>query len=271
MESSDSKRVKFAYDPTEENEEEDEANDLDLDTIRASASRNDFRGLKEFDSEGSEDEEEQPLNVQLSESESEGESIHSEDFDEREIPLIPFNLREDREEGNFDVDGFYTRKQDEEADQDRWMANFTRSDIIKARKAHQQRHHDNNNTVIKFKGAEEKNEKTLYLELADLLIENDDLTVAEVIRRVGNKNSQDSNVKPRAPLNKNRLKKLQKEQQGQVTAAAVKVPGQEGNGLLTSEDKMKINKMTELADYLMDLGNFDVYEETRRGILSKYK
>lgn len=247
---SDTKRVKFAYDP--EAAEEDEGNDLDLDTIKAS--RNKPKGLKEFDSEGSDSDEVDPETAHFVENDdSEGESIHSEDFDEREVPLTPFNLREDREEGNFDADGFYTRKQDEEADQDRWMANLTRSDIVKARKAHEQYEALKKSTG---KYVEAKGERELYFELADLLVK-DDLSVAEVIRQT----KKDTSM-PRAPLNKNRLKKLQKEQQDN-NVAVNSIRGEE------DKDKVKIERITELADALMDLGNFSVYDETRRLILQK--
>ena len=133
----DSKRVKFEVDSNEFNDEllndfEEDGNDLDLDTIKAS--RGKPKGLKEFDSEGSESEIEE-VQVDSTDSGEEGaESEHLED--DRQIPIEPFNLKGDREEGSFDSEGFYVKKYDDEADQDRWMANLTHSDIQKARKAH---------------------------------------------------------------------------------------------------------------------------------------
>jgi CD2 antigen cytoplasmic tail-binding protein 2 len=260
------KKVKFAYEP---DEFEGEGNDLDLDTIRAS--RNKSKGLKEFDSEGSEDEDED-LGLELDLEEQEQEQDHKEEIeedlnsanesiDERQVPLTPFNLREDREEGNFDSEGFYTRKQDEEADQDRWMANFTLTDILKARKAHEEREKAKAfNSKEKSKATLGKSEKQLWEELADSLVEND-LTVLETIRQLTITPKQETQ-KPRAPLNKNRLKKLQKEQQAQAQE-----PKQEHEQ--PNEGKLKMERITELADALMDFGNFGVYEETRRGILRK--
>lgn len=251
------KKVKFAYEPEDF---EGEGNDLDLDTIRAS--RNKPKGLKEFDSEGSEDEEsekDRELDFDSDdkeEGEGEGEELDSDnevDVDERQVPLMPFNLKEDREEGDFDSEGFYTRKQDEEADQDRWMSNFTLTDIVKARKAHEQRE-----KIVKEQSSKKnsgKSEKELWEELVGLLVEND-LTVLDTIRQLTPKQEAQ---KPRAPLNKNRLKKLQKEQQQQQIQQIS----------VNSEGKEKMERITELADALMDFGNFGVYEETRRGILRK--
>jgi len=260
MEELSNKKVKFAYEPEENGEE----NDLDLDTIRAS--KNKPKGLKEFDSEGSEEEEEEEQEPDMEE-ESDKEEIEedqiseNDSIDERQVPLIPFNLREDREEGNFDSEGFYTRKQDEEADQDRWMANFTLTDIVKARKAHEERKKSNNSKEQKIKNSG-KSEKQLWEELEGLLVEND-LTVLETIRQITPKQETQ---KQSAPLNKNRLKKLQKEQQQQHEHEQRK---QDQNTLMNLEGKEKMERITELADALMDFGNFGVYEETRRGILRK--
>ena len=252
-----SKRVKFAF---EQPNSDEEGNDLDLDTIRAS--KNKSKGLKEFDSEGSGSEgseaEENELELELSESEDgEAEKDDSDsEIDERQVPLMPFSLKADREEGNFDSEGFYTRKQDEEADQDRWMANFTLTDIVKARKAHEERE---KLTKEKDKTIERRSEGELWEELAGLLMETD-LTVIETIRQLTNKQEPQ---KPRAPLNKNRLKKLQKEQQQQQSAEI------KADVILDDCNKTKMERITELADGLMDFGNFGVYEETRRSILRK--
>lgn len=242
----DEKRVKFSEEIVSEDEQ---GNDLDLDTIRAS--KNKTAVLKEFDSEGSEDEEAEVEDKREYnfDSVSDESSISAEEEDERQVPLMPFNLKEDREEGNFDSDGFYTRKQDEEADQDRWMANFTKSDIIKARKAHEKQQEKK-----MVKNGVQRSEEELWKELAGLLEEND-LTVLQAIRQITVKQEDQ---KPRAPLNKNRLKKLGKEQQQQQQV-----------NILSAENKAKMEKLTELADALMDFGNFGVYEETRRSMLRK--
>lgn len=242
------KRVKF----NELNDSEDEGgNDLDLDTIRASSKNK--TGLKEFDSEGSEDElgkdDDDDVEQYDFDSESDESYTLSAEEDERQVPLTPFNLKEDREEGNFDSDGFYTRKHDEEADQDRWMTNLTKSDMIKARKAHEKQQEMKR---MKKEDGGKGSEKELWKELAGLLEEND-MTVLEVIREMSVKLE---GQKPRAPLNKNRLKKLEKEQQQQPVR-------------LNSENNAKMERLTELADALMDFGNFGVYEETRRSILRK--
>lgn len=256
------KKVKFEFDPENYNAEieeeaefvEDEENDLDLDTIKAS--KNKTKGIKEFDSEGSEDEAEaeEDEREELDFDSSETEQDEQEE-DDGEIPLEPFNLKKDREEGTFDSDGFYTRKLDEEADQDRWLANLTRSDIFKARQAHEQREKAKKLSLSKTDG---RDARSLYEELAELLKDEDDkLTLQQII----------SSLKPatttiqRAPLNKNRLKKLR--QQGDSN------PQKPAPTTFAPELKVKLERITEIVDGLMDLGQFGVYEETRRDILRR--
>lgn len=256
----DTKRVKFEIDSnefnTEINEEEFEGNDLDLDTIKSS--RNKQNELKEFDSEGSDEDLEHEFQVDSTDS---GEEEYENDvLDDREVPIVPFNLKADREEGSFDSEGFYVKKHDEEADQDRWMAHFTHSDIQKARKAHvesEQRKLEKQKEQLARMGG--KSEKQLWEELAEEMDGYDhQLSVLGIMTNL--KTTETTNNVPRAPLNKNRLKKLQKEQQAQGSPQPNK---------LTPENLKKLEKLTELADALMDLGHFSVYEETRREILRK--
>ena len=80
--------------------------------------------------------------------------------------------------------------------------------------------------------------------------------------------------KPRAPLNKNRLKKLQQQQQQQQQSdREINTSGHSPSKIeveLSAEGRNnKLERITELADALMDFGNFGVYEETRREILHK--
>ena len=257
----DTKRVKFEIDSnefnTEINEEEFEGNDLDLDTIKSS--RNKQNELKEFDSEGSDEDLEREFQVDSTDS---GEEEYENDgLDDREVPIEPFNLKADREEGSFDSEGFYVKKHDDEADQDRWMANFTHSDIQKARKAHaenEQRKLEKQKEQLARTGG--KSEKQLWEELAEEMDGYDhELSVLDIMTTLKTTETSTNNLS-RAPLNKNRLKKLQKEQQAQGPLQTNK---------LTPANQRKLERLTELADALMDLGHFSVYEETRREIFRK--
>lgn len=263
-----SKKVKFAYDPVIDDDDDyksadEESNDLDLDTIRTSARKGSL-GLKEFDSEGSDDEIEEggggnELNFD-SDSHSADEAEEPVSEDERSVPIVPFNLKSDKEEGSFDADGFYIRKTDQDTDQDRWMANLTASDISSARRAHEKREKEAKMAAERKEAS--RSEVDLYAELAALMEESgNDLSVLDVLRSLKTSGNS-ARGKPSAPLNKNRLKKLAKEQQ---LSHGSDVDANKTN----HADKAKLERITELADALMDYGNFGIYEETRRQIMYK--
>lgn len=264
------KKVKFEIDSSVFNHEimeDEEENDLDLDTIKSSSSKKIKNGLKVFDSEGSEGSDEfnnEDFQVNLSDSceEDHFDSLNDE-FNDKNIPIEPFNLKNDREEGYFDSEGFYVKKHDQEADQDRWMAHVTPSDILKARKAHveneQKREQEKRNRLNGFYG---KSGKELCEELLRETegIGDSSSSILDIIISL----KAVKNVQQRAPLNKNRLKKLQKDQEGSSAQSRL-------NEKMTPENQAKLERLTELADLLMDLGHFGIYEETREDILNKYQ
>lgn len=242
----------------------EEENDLDLDTIRARSKSRQIKNIDDADEDEEDDmvEEEEKESIKEeevvnwdteSENESEAEESPEEDDDDREIPLEPFNLKGDREEGNFDADGFFVRNVDEDAGQDRWMANLTRSDIAKARRAHQ-------NQMAKEKPAEESLSLCqIYTELLSLMQPGQ--SVLSAIRSKST-TSQLTNPTPRGPPpNKNRLKKMM----------ATQAASSSENSEAYSQKKREMNRLTELADMLMNRGNFGVYDETFEDISQRLK
>jgi CD2 antigen cytoplasmic tail-binding protein 2 len=241
-------------------EYDEESNDLDLDTIKSFRLRQ-SNALKEFDSEGSEEEEENEEEKQLnfdsdSNDEEEEESVV---VDSEQVQFEPFNLKNDREEGNFDQNGFFVRKRDEEANQDRWMANFTQRDILAAKKAHERQ--QQKERLQQTKG--QKSEVDLLKELAALFpVDPSESSISSVLDLIRSLKGKDSSLqqKPRAPLNKNRLKKQQQQQQANNDYV-----------IDTSLNVEKMEKITELADSLMNYGNFDIYEDSKGQIMTKIK
>ena len=265
------KKVKFASLAEEEefyqefdkeiDAEGDEGNDLDLDTIRARSKLRQIKNIDEADEESDLEEAVEQVNESIkeegvvnwdTESENESEAEQSIEEDDREIPLEPFNLKGDREEGNFDADGFFVRNVDEDADQDRWLANLTRSDIAKARRAHE-------NQISKEKPVEESlSLRQIYTELLSLMQPGQ--SVLSAIRSKST-NSPSANSTRGPPPNKNRLKKM-------MAAQASNTPE---NSEADSQKKREMNRLTELADMLMNRGNFGVYEETFEDISQRLK
>ncbi len=274
-----SKKVKFAsaHEESKFYEEFDteitEGNDLDLDTIRA---RSKSRGIKNIDEaeEESEDEietgtamkwDEDADELELPSEDEDGDEvkvpseveIQSEE-DDKSIPLEPFSIKADREEGSFDTEGFFVRAVDEDADQDRWLSNLTKSDISKARRAHEKIEAERKAAL---QGREEEAGKISSLEAYRQLLQlmKPGQTVLAAIRSKTKQNTQTSNA-PRPPLNKNRLKKL---------AANQNNPSSDQP--MSDQDQLKeLNRITELADLLMNRGNYNIYEEAFEEISLKF-
>lgn len=49
------------------------------------------------------------------------------------IPIIPYNMDRENEEGSFDANGHYIEKKDEQAFHDSWMQGITKKDMRKAK------------------------------------------------------------------------------------------------------------------------------------------
>ena len=245
-------------------------NDLDLDTIRARTKSRSVKNIDEADDDEEEDEEEQPGKAKDSQmnwdsdedkedNEIEGEedkeafASAQEDEDDKSVPLEPFNLKVDREEGSFDADGFFVRNVDEDADQDRWLSNLTNSDISKARRAHEKVEAERRAAQeAREEEAKKISSREAYKELLKLMKPGE--TVLMAIRAKSKpKHGAEASTAPRPPLNKNRLKKLQANQSG--STASDQSPN-------SADSVHQLNRLTELADLLMNRGNYSVYEET---------
>jgi CD2 antigen cytoplasmic tail-binding protein 2 len=262
-----SKKVKFASveEEAEFQEEFDvkiaeEDNDLDLDTIRARSKSRTVKNIDEADEDDDADDDEADVKWDsFSESEEE-KGIESQftkeeddEDDDKVIPLEPFTLRPDREEGSFDAEGFFIRAIDQDAGQDRWLSNLTKSDISKARLAHQKVETERKAAQIEREGqAKRISTREAYEELLELMRPGQSVLMA-----IRSKNLVASTA-PRPPLNKNRLKKL----------LAASLP--DASTTPTSPtDNVELNRLTELADLLMNRGNYDVYEESFEEIFEK--
>lgn len=189
----------------------------------------------------------------------------SDDVDDRQVPLEPFSLKADREEGTFDSEGFFIRAIDQDADQDRWLANLTQSDISKARRAHEKTAAARK--ALAHERARQEAQLTVQDAYAELLsLMQPGQTVLAAIRSKSAQGdssaAQQSSTAPRRPpLNKNRLKKLA----SQSAASAVQQSSSHSDPAM----QQQLNRITELADLLMNRGIYGVYEETFEEISDK--
>ncbi|CAO3643395.1 unnamed protein product [Cunninghamella echinulata] len=184
---------------------------------------------------------------QESDEEEDGEQ-DDDDKKKKEPKLMAFNMKQEMEEGSFDAQGNYIRNEkDPEAFHDRWMEGISRKEMIKAKEAQFKR-----DQIEKVKEATRQStlpqtESDVYKLLIDYLLPGE--TVQEALTTLG------KGAHGKVPAWKQKLldkKNKNKKQQ----------PQQPVDDQQALEKQKKVEKITELADQLMALGHFNVYEDT---------
>ncbi|KTW26633.1 hypothetical protein T552_02642 [Pneumocystis carinii B80] len=185
----------------------------------------------------------------------EEDDIEDEDYDselgasgrKKNPPKIEaFNMKADFEEGRFDEEGNYIRNApDINAKHDIWLEGIKREDIIKAKKAMEKREEEERILVEK---REELSLENMYERLLNFLEVGE--TILEALQRLGEGLEQKKRW-----TNKNKDKEHQ--------------------GLKSNEETQKkyrdIEKITELADRLMQCGHNEIYDLTREAIARNYQ
>lgn len=180
--------------------------------------------------------------------EIEGQEMDSKGHDtdsegEGEPKVMAFNMKEDLEEGSFDENGNYVRnKLDPNAFHDKWLQGLSKSDIAKAKAAQEKQERVEQMKEADVISSVPQDKNGVYRALIDLLQPSE--SVRDALVRLG------GNTK-KVPAWK--LKKQQK-----------KLPEP------TPEEEAKrqtIDRITGLADQMMALGDFGIYDETFESIL----
>jgi len=169
--------------------------------------------------------------------------------------LDAFNLKGEKEEGGFDESGNFVRKAtDPDAVHDSWLEGVKKSDMKKAREAHEKREED------RRKREREHDEVLLRDVLAGLIVRLDKgESVLEALQRL-NKGRSKQKQKP----------KWQKSKRKNGDTMDVDVAD-------TAEDeaetrrKEAVEAITEAADQLLTRGQIDIYEEEREMLMRQYK
>jgi CD2 antigen cytoplasmic tail-binding protein 2 len=104
----------------------------------------------------------------------------TEDGERRNVRIIPFNVEEDLQDGDFDSEGMYLERKDPSSIHDSWLKGLQEKDIRMAAASHERREK-------KIASGEEKskrrNKSDLLLLLFDKMLPNEQ--VVDCIRRVG--------------------------------------------------------------------------------------
>lgn len=180
----------------------------------------------------------------LREEDLEGQEEATIDFDEG-IKITPFNLKEEMEEGHFDAEGNYFEKK-EEVIRDEWLDSL---DWVKIKERGEQ--FQNYISDDKFEDADEPAVQINTMkDILGIILPGE--TVLKALRRLGGKESGRSSS----------------------ASARWQPKGKKPKALddsSTQEDKQQLLKLTELADYLLQKGNFSIYQDTYEKLAHKVK
>lgn len=216
----------------EENDETDEGKD---------SSRR-FKAKHSLDSdeeeEGEDESKSKSYNI-LTEDDVEGQEENTIDHD-GEIKITPFNLREEMEDGYFDSEGNYFERKEKEI-RDDWLDSV---DWVKVKEL--QTDEASMETSDQFEDANEINTADHLQQMLEILKPKE--TVLAAIRRLGGKQLSASE----------RLK-------------AKKKKADEKNTQESDKNKEMLLKLTELADGLLNSGEYEIYQATYEKIQHRLK
>jgi CD2 antigen cytoplasmic tail-binding protein 2 len=228
-------------DDSDDSEPSNKKDDADLDDMFADATPEDSqassgkkkktRFLNMNEIEG------QEMSSRGHDSESEGEG---------EPKVMAFNMKEELEEGAFDEEGNYVRnKVDPNAFHDNWLQGVSKKDIAKAKAAQEKQERSEQLKEADVLSNVPQDKTGVYRDLIDLLQPGEN--VREALIRLG------------GSTKKIPAWKAKKMQEKKATASEPTAEEIEKRGV--------IDRITALADQMMALGDFGIYDETYEAIL----
>lgn len=176
-----------------------------------------------------------------------------EDGQKKESKISAFNMNQEMEEGSLDEKGNYIRnKVDPQAFHDKWMEGISRKDMNQAKAAHEKRERDEALKEAERQSNIPQSQNDVYRELVKYLKPGQ--TVQEALTSLAN------SLPKKLPAWKQKmLDKKNKNKKGKEAAVsnAPQLSEQE------EESRRKtVETITGLADQMMGLGHFNVYDDT---------
>ena len=187
----------------------------------------------------------------LREEDLEGQEDATIDYDEG-IKITPFNLKEEMEEGHFDAEGNYFEKK-EEVIRDEWLDSLDWVKVKEQGDQYRKYISDDSN----FEDAEEPAEQINKMkEILSIILPGE--TILKALRRLGGKDSGRGKSSSASARWHPKVKKQ-------------KASETDGEHATSEEDKKTLLKLTELADNLLQAGNFGIYQDTYEKLSHKVK
>ncbi|KAG0173526.1 hypothetical protein DFQ28_008202 [Apophysomyces sp. BC1034] len=172
----------------------------------------------------------------------------SEDEKGKEPKLSAFNMRQEMEEGSFDSQGNYVRnKEDPQAFHDRWMEGISRKEMARAREAQERRDKEEALKEAKQQAEMPQTKTDVYRQLVEYLLPGEN--VRDALSKLGG-------GAKKIPAWKQKL--MQKKNKNSQTKANNQPADEEKE----AARKIKVEAITGLADQMMALGHFGIYDDT---------
>ncbi|KAI8149198.1 hypothetical protein BJV82DRAFT_505506 [Fennellomyces sp. T-0311] len=186
-------------------------------------------------------------------SEIEGQELDSRDVDSededgnKEPKLTAFNMRQEMEEGSFDQQGnYHVNKADPQAIHDRWLEGVSRKDMARAKDAQIKREQAEAVKEAERQANVPQTKTDVYRELVKYLKPGE--TVGQAIGKLSSNAST-------AKVPKWKQKLMEKKNRNKKQTAPVSEADE-------AERQRKVERLTELADQMMALGHFGVYDDS---------
>jgi len=169
--------------------------------------------------------------------------------DEEEEKMMPFNMDKDLEEGDFDENGHYIPKKDQNQVYDNWLEDITKSDIMKAKAAKEKQ-----DEKIRKQDEEELDINISQNEYykALIMIMKPRETILSAMKRFGGSNKKVPKWKQKMLEKKNKNKKEPEKENSE-------------------KSQKSIEAITAIAEKMMTLGDYSIYEESYESIVRKLR
>lgn len=174
------------------------------------------------------------------------ESDEEDDDDNKGNRLTAFNMKEEMEQGNFDAQGNYTRNEkDPEAFHDKWMEGISKKEMAKAKQAQLDRDRAEQVKEASRQSTLPQTQAEVYRVLVEYLLPGE--SVKDALTSLGSAGGAKVPAwKQKLLAKKNKNKKPMPVLDEQQVA----------------DRQQKVEAITGLADQLMALGHFGVYDDT---------
>lgn len=175
-----------------------------------------------------------------------------ENGQKKEGKISAFNMNQEMEEGSLDDKGNYIRnKVDPQAFHDKWMEGISRKDMNKAKEALEKREREEALKEAERQSNIPQTQTDIYRVLVEYLKPGQ--TVQEALTSLAN------SIPKKVPAWKQKmLDKKNKNKKGKDAVTPVTALSEEEE----SARRQKVESITGLADQMMALGHFNVYEDT---------